>query len=454
MVIQSPTTAEIKEATKKLSKKAGIKLEKFNPVPFAEKILEQDKFLFDKFKRFWRYDTEQGIWKEDAEIFIRNKLRTLLFEESEQKKHYAEEIVCYIKDLSWKQKDIEEPLMKVCLKNGVLNLETLEIEEHSPKYFFVNRVNAIYDKEADCPMIKTFFSQIVNEENVILLQELIGYCLYKEHFIHKAMMLVGAGANGKSTFLNLLKEFLGHENIASVPLQFLEFNRFAVSSLHGKLANIFADLSSKALSGTSIFKMLVGQDYVPAERKFKEQFFFTNYAKMLFSANQIPKSPEDTNAFFRRWIIINFPNEFYKNADKTLIKKISTEEELSGLLNFAIEGLKRILEQGDFSLTKSLEEVREQYIRMSDSVGAFEMDVVLSSPDDYVEKKELYTRFCDYCREKSYPIEAENTFHKELQKKVRVEDYRPLLEKDGKKIRVQCWKGIRLNDEIKVEKVK
>ena len=143
-----------------------------------------------------------------------------------------------------------------------------------------------------------------------MLQEIIGYCLYKGYPIQKAIMLVGSGSNGKSVFIQLLQHFLGVYHCASNSLQKLAVNRFSLSSLHGKLANLFADLSSSSLSDTSIFKMLTGGDLIQAEKKFKDEFSFTNYAKLIFSANAIPKSPDDSDAFFRRWIIIVFPFKF------------------------------------------------------------------------------------------------------------------------------------------------
>ncbi len=416
-------------------------------------------YLLRKYRLITFSDTHEifiyqnGIYIPRGEEIISKSIQEIL--EEFCRIHLVGEIIGHIKRSTIVPRDlIKEPLDKLCLQNGILDVKTLEIINHTPDIFFFNKIPVPYVSTADCPLIKKFLNEIVGHEGVLLLQEFTGYCLYKEHFIHKAFMLVGGGANGKSTFLRLIKSFLGHENVTSVPLQNLENNRFALSSLFGKLANIFADLSSKGLSGTSIFKMLVGQDLIPAEKKFRDQFFFENYAKMIFSANQIPKSPEDTDAFFRRWIIILFPNQFLKNADKHLFKKLSTPEELSGFLNFAIEGLKRLLEKGDFSINKTIETTREQYIRMSDSVGAFVMDIVLASPEDYVAKDELYVAYCDYCRKMIYPIEAPNTFHRELQKKIRVEDYRPLLEREGKKQRVQCWRGVKINNEKALEEQK
>lgn len=361
------------------------------------------------------------------------------------------ELLGHIKRSTYtKRESVVEPKNRICLKNEILNHETLDIEPHSPEFFFFNKLPVSYDKNADCPKIRKFLREVVPEDSIPVLQEMAGYCLYKEYPIHKALMLVGTGYNGKSTYINLLKVFLGQENCSAEPLHQLETNRFAVASLFGKLANLFADLPARALQETSFFKMLTGQDLIPAEQKFRNRFSFLNYAKQIYSCNQIPRSPDDTDAFFRRWVIINFPNQFKGKADdKQLIKKLTTDEELSGFLNFAIEGLRRLLEHEDFSNTKTVDEIREEYIRKSDSVHAFVMDCVMMNSESHTEKKQLYTEYADYCRYKNYPTAADNTFHKELAKKVRVEDYRPLI--DGH--RVQCWKGIKVDSsKLKLEK--
>jgi putative DNA primase/helicase len=387
------------------------------------------------------YIFRDGVYMPTAKAYLSKEIQELLQENCSI--NFVNEILGHIKRTTMRNRvDCTESPNKICLKNGILDLRELTISKHNPLEIFFNKIPVSYDLSKDCPLIKKFIGEVVREADIPLLQEFAGYCLYKNHFIHKSIMLIGSGANGKSTYINLLKHFLGPENVTSIPLQKLETNRFSVSSLFGKLANLFGDLPERALSGTSIFKMLVGQDLVPGEKKFKDEFFFTNYAKLIFSANQIPKSPEDTDAFFRRWIIIVFPNQFLDNADKNLLNKLTTPEELSGFLNFAIEGLKRLLEKNDFSYMKSLEEIRETYIRMSDSIKAFEIDRLMVDPETYISKKELFTYYLDYCREKNYPIVSENVFHRELQKKIRIEDYRPNVHG----IRINCWRGIKVNN--------
>ena len=363
--------------------------------------------------------------------------------------HFISETLAHIKRSTFKKReDLLEPKLKVCLQNGILNLETMQLEPHTPDVVFFNKLPINFISTADCTLIKRFLTEVLpTNDDILTVQELFGYCLYKEYLIHKAIMFVGGGSNGKSTLIKILKHFLGKENCAAVPLHQIEGDKFAVASLFGKLANMFADLPAKALKDSSLFKMLTGEDNIPAEKKFKDKFFFQNYAKMIFSANQIPKTPDESDAFFRRWIILQFPNQFTGGSDdKKLIYRLTTDAEMSGLLNYAIAGLNRLLERGDFTSARSIEEMRELYMRQSDSVMSFIMDCLEISIMDHIGKKELYSRYTEYCRSKIYPIVPENTFHQELHKKIRVEDYKPAVRDPvtNNFVRVSCWRGIKL----------
>ncbi|MEM3379049.1 MAG: phage/plasmid primase, P4 family [Candidatus Bathyarchaeia archaeon] len=252
-------------------------------------------------------------------------------------------------------------------------------------------------------------------------------------------MLVGEGSNGKSTFLNLIKAFLGQQNVCGRSLQDLELNRLAKNDLYTKLANIHADLPDRALQSTGTFKMLTGHDLIAAE-KFLQTFNFLNYAKLLFSANKVPEANDDTSAFFRRWIIIVFPKVFTgSKANPYILEKLTTETELSGLLNMALKGLKRLLKTGQFSHSKTTEEVREDYVRKSSPIAAFVMNCIEIDADAFIEKKHLYAVFAEYCRALKLPTVTQDTFFKSLPKHIPVTEYRPSIEKTP----IHTFKGIR-----------
>ncbi|MFH1377105.1 MAG: phage/plasmid primase, P4 family [Candidatus Woesearchaeota archaeon] len=415
----------------------------------SEALYRLSALCMNKFYLFTVQDTdeifvyESGVYVPYGEIKIAQFIQKGLGGLSSI--HVVNETLAHIRRSSYKNRiKIVEPIYKICLNNGILDLNTMEVEPHNFDIIFFNKIPVDFDSESKCNKFEEFLKQILPEDTHNIIQEIFGYVLFKKYNIHKAIMFVGVGANGKSTLLNVLRYFLGNQNISAIPLQQLCINRFSVSSLFGKLANIYADLSSAELKETGIFKALTGEDSIRAERKFKDEFFFDNYAKLIFSCNAVPKTPDDSDAFFRRWIIINFPNQFIgSSANKDLLSKLTTESELSGILNWAIIGLKRLLDNKDFSTAKSVKEVREEYIRMSDSVKAFIMDCIKISPESFEQKRELFTHYTDYCREKSYPPLSEGTFHRDLQRSIRVEDYRPQLEIEGIKQRVQCWKGIK-----------
>ncbi len=153
------------------------------------------------------------------------------------------------------------------------------------------------------------------------------------------------------------------------------------------MANLCGDIDDKSLKYSGSFKELTGRDLITANRKFKTSVHFENYAKLVFSANQLPKTKDVSDAFFMRWIILEYPFTFVKQEefdatdsyftklrDPDIINKITNEEEMSGLLNWSLLGLERLQERKDFSYNKSTEEVRTMWIRKSDSFKAFAMD--------------------------------------------------------------------------------
>jgi len=301
-------------------------------------------------------------------------------------------VIDYIKVSTYTQRREESPNL-IPLENGVFDLDLNELRPYTSDFMFFNKIPVKYNPEADCPLIKNFHKEITNsEEDITILEEVLGFCLYRDYFIAKSLMLAGGGSNGKSTWLALAKRFLGKENVSGRSLQDLEEHRFAKADLHTKLTNIYADLPDKALFRTGMFKMLTGRDLIAAEKKHRDTFHFVNYAKLMFSANKVPESPFDNSeAFFRRWIIIVFPNVFTgEDADPQILDKLTTEEELSGLLNLALTGLKRLLKNGVFSHSKTTEEIKEDYIRKSSPIAAFAMDCLETDSDAFIVKKELF----------------------------------------------------------------
>jgi len=210
-----------------------------------------------------------------------------------------------------------------------------------------------------------------------------------------------------------MKEFIGIDNCSEVPLDDLEKDIFALGELFKKQANLCGDLSKTALKNTGNFKKLTGRDLLSANRKFLPRVKFVNYAKMIFSCNELPITYDITTAFFNRWIILDFPFTFLpqyeinelpkgeltnvKLCDPSIIKRISTPEEMSGLLNWALMGLENITKNKSFSYSPSTEETKTKWLRKSDSCTAFLMDCVEVDYESYISKKLFRKEYYLYC---------------------------------------------------------
>jgi P4 family phage/plasmid primase-like protien len=326
-------------------------------------------------------------------------------------------------DLDQFDKDVD---LLVC-ENGILNPVNGCLEPHTPEKLFRIKLPVRFDEKASCEAFIRFLNQVVvTSEDRSLLQEMFGNCLIKHYHYQKSFMLIGEGANGKSTILEVLKKMLGEENCCSATIQGLTQNRFASAQLHGKLVNIGSDLPKQSLNDTGTFKMLTGGDSIFAEQKFGRPFTFKNYAKLVFSCNQLPAVRDDTDAFYRRWIFIHFPNQFIgDSADPHLLSKLTTPEELSGILNWALGGLNRLNLKGGFGHSATTKEMREEYTRLSNPIKHFINNGVEFGSDYYISKDELFQHFVKFCNDNSlYGTRDKSIFG----------------------VQTTCWYGVRVLD--------
>lgn len=336
----------------------------------------------------------------------------------------------------------------ICLNNGILNIWTMEFFEHTPDYKFLIKVPVNYDPKQEAPVFDRFIESIIPvQTDRDALVEFIGYCLYRDLPYHKSFALVGKGSNGKSTFLALLKSLLGADNTSCISLQELETGTYSLSALYGKLTNIYPDLSSKAMTQTGRFKAITGGDMISTNVKYRDYMTATYTAKMVFSCNEIPKSTnDDTDAYFRRWRVITFPMVFTStNVDPNLKAKLTTPEELSGVFNKSLIGLKRLLEQKKFTGDEGVDAEREKYIRMSDPIRAFVLDRIEADDSLYeidvaglVPKSEVYGSYIEFCKSKQYLPKTEAIFFDIFKTHVNVQSVR---KGDGKN-RVWYLQGI------------
>ncbi len=366
------------------------------------------------------YIYDGGVYRPGGEGIVRRTVELNCHKAGVDKKasgHFVNEVVGHIERRTYTKPDVfDRDPMILNLQNGLFNIDTCELHGHSPDYPSLGQLPVKYDPSADCPNWKLFLEQIHYPEDLHAVQEYIGSLLVRHYKTQKAWLQVGEGGNGKDTEDRVLTALLGSENVAHRSLQELEIDRFARADLHGKLANIYSDLPDASLKTTGIFKTLTGEGQLSAQRKFQNSFSFYNYAKLIFSCNKIPASPDDSDAFYRRWFPTTYPRQFLGSAaDPKLVERLTTPEELSGILNWAIDGLRRLRAQNwQLSQSRSLDEIREDYVRKSDPVKAFVMDCCQQDPDGTVPKQVLFQGFIRYCGQRKLPPPTSDTFFKRL----------------------------------------
>lgn len=364
----------------------------------------------------WIY--KDGIYIPQGRTYIKEYTRIILG--SNISTYFVNEIILKIEIDTYIEQD---ELFKhrntylVCLKNGVYDLKKNILLEYSPNYFFFNKLPINYDENAECPHIISFFEDILMKESERkTMQELFGYLLIKDNKFEKMFMFTGSGRNGKGKSVELMKRFLGIENCTGINMNNLTNDRFTPCQLHNKMLNIAGDIGNMKITNTDILKQLRGRDYISTPRKFMNDLKFTNYAKLLFLCNEMPPIDDDSFGFWESWIYLEFRYTFMKKEeilklyeegqdltyikpiDTEIIEKISSDKEMSGLFNWAVRGLNRLLDNECFSDTKTAKEIKEIWKMKSDSVYTFVKACCVLKDDGNCSKDEFRREYNKYCK--------------------------------------------------------
>lgn len=447
---------------------------------FQHDILAKDIMDDYTFKKI-RDSEEVYVYKKG---FYQSKGRQVIEEECEKRlgpeaqTRRVEETIHKIERLSYiKRKDFRPPKRKINLKNGVYDLETHELVNHSDEYYFTHKIPTRYDPSQDCDAIHSFLRDIVEtEEEVKTLTELAGYLLLPDYPIPKAFMLLGKGNNGKSRYLDVLRELVGEENITEKGLQDLG-GRFGTHELQGKLACIDDDLSSRKIDeeAAGTLKKLTGGSRIGAEVKYGGHYNFYNYASPVFAANELPRTVDDTDGFYRRWMLVEFPYKFMENPNpdndmekqgkpkKQLMDEIAAEDEIEGFLWWCVEALEDVLENDEFTHAPTTQEAREKWREYSVPLIKFiqtyveqgvtrsqaereasDEDDISSYSYDYVRKDFLKQVIGDYCEARSHSRPSKKSITKELEKEFYV-GTKSRTRKEPEDRRVPVYSGIKLS---------
>jgi putative DNA primase/helicase len=314
----------------------------------------------------------------------------------------------------------DREIVKINLTNGTYQISTDQQALRAPVAadFLTHQLPFAYDETARAPLFEAFLDRVQPDPDCQrLLAEYIGYVFVSPSNLkmEKTLMLYGSGANGKSVFFEVVTALLGSDNVSHYSLQSLtEEKGYHRANLANKLVNYASEISGKLEA--NIFKQLVSGEPIEARLPYGQPFIMRDYAKMIFNCNELPTDVEHTPAYFRRFLIVPFGVTIPEaEQDKQLAHRI-IRSELSGVFNWVLAGLRRLLEQGRFTDCEAVQQQLALYKRQSDSVRLFLDEYEYESHiDQFTALKDLYRDYKNFCSEDNYRPVNNRNFKKRLE---------------------------------------
>lgn len=321
------------------------------------------------------------------------------------------------------QKTFEEintyPEHWICFINGMYDPISKRLMPHDSKYCCINQVPHEYHPERPPKAgeaIEKYLDFVTDKRQDLreMLLQYMGYCLTRDTRQQKFLIMTGEGGSGKSTLIKCFEMLVGQRNISNVSLTDLQ-QRFSSIELMGMLVNSCADLEIGALTDTSMIKKLVGEDSIKGERKGKDLVFFKNYAKLIFSTNELPViKSEKTNAFYRRLLVLPM-SKVPKHKDPDLFRKLEAEKDY--LLMLAVQALERMYQQENITVAEASDREIERLRADSDTVEGFILEECEKVDGHREERTELFKKYAAYCEDTERQSLTKTNFYKSLRLK-------------------------------------
>lgn len=409
----------------------------------AETFFDGKKFLHNNFAEFLKNQDHikrifgqlhvyrEGVYVAGSREIQRSMIRYV----PNMKNTQREEVLKYL-ELICEAGRVEDTSNYIAFQNGLYDVVTGTLRDFDPSITITNKIPWNYEPGSYSELAdKTLDKMACHKKEIrMLLEECIGYCFFRKNELSKAFILTGEGSNGKSVFLDMVKNVLGDNNFSALDLNELD-EKFSVATMAGKLANIGDDISDEFLQGRAIanFKKLVSGNQVKAEIKNDPNIFFMKpTVKLLFSANDIPPMKDRTGAVLRRLVIVPFNAKFSKDDpdfDPFITWKLRDEEVMKYLILLGLEGLKRVIQNNGFTQSKEVQDELDEFQLLNNPVLSFlrdtDIEQILNQPT-----KEVFRIYKIYCVENGYMELKQGNFTKEVNRRLKLEVKRIRI--DGK----------------------
>jgi putative DNA primase/helicase len=392
------------------SRTGGIKI---NRALLAAAMRQETDLFVGKDHAFY-YDPDQGIWKRGADDYLETEVLKKLGKHAEMKivSDVVRQTIGGSRDMN---KDIPTAdKQRVVLNGGTYDLHKGQYTDgYDKELYALVKYPIRYDKNATAAKFEGYVADVFGEDTIPFIYEWIGFCFYPEYEPQKILFIQGEGGSGKSTFIQIIKSIIGNEAASNISLKALKDNNFAASGLFGKTANFDSDAKREYLGDADFLKSLTG-DWIRADIKNKQPIDFRNCAKLTFAMNHMPTVRDTSGGFERRAIILKANGTISeKTRRKYPLKQILAER--SGIFNGAMEGLRRLLATGEFSVTDRMTAEVKELMRDNDNVMRFIEDIK-DEMEGWISAAVLYEKYREFCYEagETQSIVVSRTFGKRL----------------------------------------
>lgn len=389
-------------------------------------------FLFDKFAVFLknnhhiiRINNQLHLYRDGIYISGQAELEAVMINHLPQlNKAKRNEVLAYL-DILIRENTNAAPPNFIAFRNGIYNVEDDSFSAFSPEHVITNMIPWDWNPHAYFELTDQIMNNISVGDKAVrqLLEEMIGSCFYRSNALAggKAFILTGSGANGKSTFLDMIKRLLGRHNLSVLDLKKLN-DRFSTIMMFGKVANIGDDISDEFVVDTAEFKKIVTGQSIDAEQKGQPKFDFDPYCKLIFSANSIPRigKGRDSGAILRRLCIVPFNARF--TADSSDYKPfigddLKCQESMEYLIQVGLQGLKRVLETRQYTTNEAMQEELIEYEESNNPIIGFFRE----AENDEIKIEDevtnvVYRRYNEWCLSNSLQPLSNGEFSKQVKK--------------------------------------
>lgn len=352
--------------------KKPVEQNRFKVDQYFDNVLrfwDQIPFFYDKNLLFWMWNDNEKKYVLTSELDLQNLLDAEFncFGDTITMRIKTNYIECF-KRIGRANVPRDPPKSWVQFKDKIFCYETKRIFPATPEYFICNPIPWTISTKSDTPILDKYLKEWVGDKYIVTLKEILAYCCLTGYPIHRIFCFVGTGRNGKSVFQRVLTKFIGDDNCCSSELDQLADSRFESAKLYKKLVCSMGETNYGVLKKTSMLKKLSGGDLIGFEFKNKNPFDAYNTAKIVISTNSLPASDDSSDGWYRRWLIVNFPNEFPEGPD--ILDNIP-DEEYEALTNQVLDIIPRLITNCTFTNEGSIEDRGKAYVLASNPLLQF-----------------------------------------------------------------------------------